>query len=207
MTPSTLGLETASQTQGFADIIPADTVVTLVTQIRPGNTGIENLLKRTAAGNALMLDVVFTVLEGPFDKRKIYGNFVFEGMTSGHGKAGEISRAFFRAVFEAQHGIDPNNSTPATIARRANATLAGFHGATFLAKVGIQKGTQKPDGTFYRDKNIVAKVLRPGDTGYQKLDQPPPMPIERSGPMGAMFETPTPTSASTVPAITKPTWA
>jgi hypothetical protein len=61
--------------------------------------------------------------------------------------------------------------------------LAGFNGATFLATLEVEVGSQRPDGSGrYRDKNIIGKILRVGDKGYRKLDQPPPMPIERSAP-------------------------
>ena len=39
----------------------------------------------------------------------------------------------------------------------------------------------RTDGN-YRDKNVIGKVLRVGDQGYRRLEQPPPMPIERSAP-------------------------
>jgi hypothetical protein len=208
MTPSGLGLEHAGVAQGF-DIIPAGTLVTLVMKIRPGNIGIEGLLKRTAKGDAEMLDAEFSVKGGEHDRRKLFANMLLDGTTPGHGKAAEISRAMLRAIFESAHGIDPNDNSPATMARRAGATLVGFNGATFLAVLEIEKGGKKPDGGNYKDKNIIGKVLRIGDQGYRRLDQPPPAPIERSTPPQA---TPPAAAANGSPAvaaaaIAKPAWA
>jgi hypothetical protein len=211
MTPNGLGLDTASQAQGF-DVIPAGTQVELVMNIKPGNIGIENLLKRTSKGDAEMLDVEFTIKGGEFDKRKIFANMLLDGTTSGHAKAGEISRSLLRAIFEAINAIDPKDSSPATTARRASATLAGFNGATFLATLEIEKGGKRSEGGFYKDKNIIGKVLRVGDPGYRKLEQPPPAPIERSTPPlhSATPGSPPPPNGSPAvapAAIAKPSWA
>ena len=46
-----LDLDTAKRNQGF-DAIPAGTQVELVMKIRPGNIGIEGLLKRTSKGDS-----------------------------------------------------------------------------------------------------------------------------------------------------------
>jgi hypothetical protein len=209
MTPNGLGLETANKTQGF-EVIPAGTLVALVMSIRPGNIGIENLLKRTSKGDAEFLDVEFTVKDGEFDRRKLFANLLLDGCTAGHGKAGEISRSLLRAVFEAVNAIDPNDSSPATMARRASATLAGFQGASFLCTLEIETGGKRPDGEAYKDKNIIGKVLRLGDQGYRKLEQPPPTPIQRSTP--PLHSANPPPASNGTPAvapaaIAKPSWA
>jgi hypothetical protein len=209
MTPNGLGLESANKDQGF-EVIPAGTLVELVMKIRPGNIGIESLLKRTSKGDAEYLDVEFIVSAGDYDKRKIFANMLLDGCTSGHAKAGEISRSMLRAIFEAVHGIDPNDNNPATTTRRAGATLVAFNGATFLATLEIEKGSKKPDGSFYKDKNVIGKVLRVGDVGYRKLEQPPPSPIERSTPPIHPANPPTSTNGTPAvapAAIAKPSWA
>jgi hypothetical protein len=210
MTPNGLGLEDASKVQGF-EIIPAGTLVEMVLKIRPGNIGLENMLKRTSKGDAEFLDLEFTIRGGEFDKRKIFANMILDGVTPGHTKAGEFSRSLLRAIYEAAHGIDPNDSTPATLARRAGVTLADFSGATFLCTLEIEKGGKRPDGNgFYKDKNVIGKVLRIGDQGYRKLEQPPPAPIERSTPPLHPAASPTPgagTPAAATAAISKPSWA
>jgi hypothetical protein len=205
-----LGLESASAAQGF-DVIPAGTQVMLVMKIRPGTIGIENMLNPTAKGDAKFLEAEFTVVGGDFDKRKLFANMLLDGTTTGHARAGEISRAMLRAIFEAVNGLDPNDSSPATMTRRADATLAGFNGATFLATLEIEKGGKKPDGGFYKDKNIISKVLRLRDQGYRKLDQPPPAPIPRDVPPQPAQTPITPaangTPAPAFAAIAKPSWA
>jgi hypothetical protein len=204
MTPNGLGLETASATQGF-DLIPDGAQVALEMAIRPGNgIGIEGLEKRTSKGDATYLDTVFTVKGGEYNGRKIYANMLLDGTTAGHAKAGEISRQTLRAIFEAAHGIDPNDNSAATVARRASASLSGFNGATFLATVSIEKGGKRPDGSgTFKDKNTLGRVLRVGDYGYRRLDQPPPTPIAHPAPPTAPHGSP----GAVVGTISKPAWA
>src|SRR5262245_14449399 len=204
MTPSGLALESANKAQGF-DIIPAGTLAELHMKIRPGNIGIEGLLKRTSKGDAEFLDAAFTIKGGEFDKRKIFAFQLLNGTTAGHAKAAEITRALLRAIFEAVNAIDPRDESPETDARRNAVTLASLNGATFLATLEVEMGGLRPDGNGrYRDKNVIGKILRVGDKGYRKLDQPPPMPIERSPPpattAGGSGGTPAPTP------IERPHW-
>jgi hypothetical protein len=207
MTPNGLGLDTANRTQGI-EVIPAGTQVELVMKIKAGTTGLEDLLKRSSNGESEGLDCEFTVRGGEFDGRKLFDWMTLKGTKAGHATAGEISRSKLRAIFEAVHGIDQNDNTPATIARRANATLADFNGATFLATVEIERGGKRPDGGNYRDKNIIGKILRIGDQGYRRLEQPPPQPIVRSAPPQPQTSAaPGGTPAMAAPPIARPTWA
>jgi hypothetical protein len=208
---SGLGLDRANPTQG-RELIPSGTTVELVMAIRPGSIGEEGLCKRSANGKAEMLDTVFTVRGGPWDGSKIYDNMVIRGTEAGHATAWEISAAKLRAILEAVHGLDPSDNSPAAVARRASATLAGFHGATILATVEIEKGGKRPDGGNYKDRNVLGKILRIGDTNYRRLDQPPPAPIQRSEPPvqpqpGAAATAPHGSPAVAPAPIAKPKWA
>jgi len=177
-----LNLSTASKTQG-REVVPAGTLVPLVTKIRPGTIGVEGLCKRSSKGDSEGVDFEFTVKGGEHDGAKIYAFQILDGTTAGHAKAAGITRALLRAIYEAVNAIDPKDESPEADARRNSATLAGFNGATFLATLDVEPGGQRPDGNgHYRDKNVIGKILRVGDKGYRRLDQPPPMPVERSAP-------------------------
>jgi hypothetical protein len=73
-----------------------------------------------------------------------------------------------------------------------------------LAELAIERGGEKPGGGKYPDKNIISKVLRLGDAGYRKIDQPPPAPIERSAPPNTNNNG---SPAGSPTAIAKPRWA
>src|SRR5215831_12036362 len=203
-----LDLSTANKTQGL-EVIPAGTLVTLVMKIRAGTIGVEGLCKRSSKGDSEGVDVEYIVKGGDHDGRKLYAFQLLDGTTAGHAKAAEITRALLRAIFEAVNAIDPKDETPEADARRNSATLAGFNGATFLATLEVEPGGQRPDGNGrYRDKNVIGKVLRVGDKGYKKLDQPPPMPIERSAPPATTGTPAAPAGAPAVAptAIARPHW-
>jgi hypothetical protein len=205
----TLGLNTASENQGL-EVIPPGTLVTLVMKIRSGSIGLEGMCKRSSKGSSEGLDAEFTVLGDKYDGRKVFSFMVLEGTTDGHAKAGEITRALLRAIFEATHGIDPKDVSPETDAKRASATIVGFNGATFLCTLEVEHGSQRPEGGRYRDKNVIGKVLRVGDKDYRKLDQPPPAPIERSAPPQSPPASAAPrdgTPAQAILPIGRPDWA
>jgi hypothetical protein len=205
-----LNLSTANKTQGF-EVIPAGTLVTLVMKIRAGTIGAEGLCKRSSKGDSEGVDIEYTIKGGEHDGRKFYAFQILDGTTAGHAKAAEITRALLRAIYEAVNAIDPKDESPETDARRNSATLAGFNGATFLATLEVEAGGARPDGNGrYRDKNVIGKILRVGDKGYRRLDQPPPMPIERSAPpatTAGSTAAPDGTPALAPTAITRPHWA
>jgi hypothetical protein len=83
-----------------------------------------------------------------------------------------------------------------------------------LATLDVEKGGKRKDGDgFYKDKNTIGKVLRLGDKGYRRLDQPPPTPIQRDTPPQPLTPgaTAAPTAngspAAAVAAIQQPSWA
>jgi hypothetical protein len=203
-----LNLSTANKNQGL-EVIPAGTLVTLMMKILPGTIGVEHLCKRSSKGDSEGVDTEYLIMGKEYEGRKIRAFQLLDGVTAGHAKAAEITRALLRAIFEAINAIDPKDVSPETDARRDGATLAGLNGATFLATLDVEFGGPRKDGNgHYRDKNVIGKVLRVGDKGYCRLDQPPPMPIERSAPP-AMPATPAPdgTPASAPTAIARPHWA
>jgi hypothetical protein len=202
-----LNLGSANKTQGL-EVIPVGTLVTLVMKIRAGTIGVENLCKRSSKGDSEGVDVEYTIKGGEHDGRKLYAFQLLDGTTAGHAKAAEITRALLRAIYEAVNAIDPNDASPEADVRRNSATLVGFNGATFLATLEVEVGGSRPEGGRYRDKNVIGKILRVGDKGYRRLDQPPPMPIERSAPpatAGAGAPSGTPPVSPT--AIEPPHWA
>ena len=135
---------------------------------------------------------------------------ILNGTTAGHAKAGEISRAKLRAIFEAVNGIDPNDNSPATVARRANAALARFQRCDISSRRwrSSAAASGRTVTAIIRDKNVIGKILRVGDQGYRRLEQPPPQPIERSAPpQPQTAAAPGGTPAMAAPAIARPSWA
>jgi hypothetical protein len=178
------------------ELIPADTVATVQLTIRPGGAGQGGLLVRSKDGLCEMLDMEFVVVDGPHAKRKLWERAIIKGTTDGHAKAAEISRGKLRAILESARGIKPNDTSKEAREART-AELGDFDGLRFIAKIGIEKGRPKNDGSSenYADRNHIAAVITPDRRDWHAVEQVP-------RPAGSVAGD----SAVVVP-ISKPAWA
>lgn len=153
----------ADQQRG-GELIPDKTIAKLVMSIRPGGAGPGGWLTYSSTSDAEYISGEFTVLEGPFARRKLWQNFVITGGKTndkGQSIAGEISRATLRAILESSRNINPSDMSPAACEKRRVQSFEEFDGMEFLARIGIQKGK---DG--YEDKNKISVVITPDKKEY-----------------------------------------
>jgi hypothetical protein len=75
-----------------------------------------------------------------------------------------------------------------------------FDGIKFQAKIGIEKGKKKTDGSneMYRDKNVLAAIVTRDKPGYRG-------PFDQDPPSGGGPSSPPPASAAAP--VAKPAWA
>jgi hypothetical protein len=184
--------------QANLDLIPHGTIATVQLTIRPGNAGEGGLLKRSANGLCEMLDCELVVADGPHVKRKFWENMILAGTSDGHAKAAVVSRMRLRTILESARGIRPDDMSPEARAKRT-VELKDFDGMCFIAKIGIEKGRPKNDGSGdYADKNILAAVVTPDKKEWHQV-------VQMSDPP---FDGGNAAAAAPVPAaITKPGWA
>ena len=148
--------------------IPEGTIAPVHMTVRPGNSGEGGWLKRSKSGESMALDVEFTIVEGPFAKRKFWGLFTLEGTTEGHQKAADISASRLRAILESARGIRPDDeSEPAKAGRRMNG-WGDFDGIRFIAKIGIEKAKE---GSGFKDKNSLEAAITPDRKAWVKVEQ------------------------------------
>jgi hypothetical protein len=165
---------TAAPQQREFDLIPAGTIVTVQLTVRPGGAGEGDLLKRSQDGNCEMLDLEFVVVDGKHAKRKFWERMVVAGTTDGHKTAAEISRGKLRAILESARGIKSDDiSDEARKARTAG--FQDFDGLRFMAKIGVEKGKPRNDGTGenYADRNVLAMVITPDRKDWHATEQAP----------------------------------
>jgi hypothetical protein len=193
---TTLNLNDAGPQRSF-DLIPAGTIVTVQMLIRNGGVGEDGWLKRSADGGSEGLDCEFTVVDGEYAKRKIWQLMLLNGTSDGHSKAGEISRAFLRAVLESARDIKPNDVSEAAQSKR-KAEIADFQNLRFIARIGIEKSK---DPT-YPDKNRLQAVT-PDEKQWKAVEQ---LPVQMGLP-GVPAGAGAPASAKPAQAITRPDWA
>jgi hypothetical protein len=189
------------------DLIPHGTVATVVMHIRPGGAGEDGLLKRSKNGDCEMLDIEYAVVDGEFARRKFWENQIVEGTTPGQKDMASACRGTRKAILQSARGIKEGDQSPQARAAYM-ADLKDFDGLMFMAKIGIEKGGPKKDGSGenFPDKNILAAVITPGKAEWHPITQAPP--LNGSGGNSGNVATPgSPAPASGNPPITPPDWA
>lgn len=187
-----------AETQREGGLIPDGTVAPVHLTVRPGNSGEGGWLKRSKTGESMALDCEFTVVDGPFAKRKFWSLFTVEGTTDGHAKAAEISASRLRGILESARGIRPDDeSEAAKNARRLN-SWGDLDGIRFVAKIGIEKGKEG-----YKDKNTLAAAVTPDRQAWSKVEQI----AKPAGTVNTIGQAAQAAVANAAAAAGKPAWA
>jgi hypothetical protein len=160
-------------------VIPDGTFCALRMTLRPGGENIAGcsehdigLFKASLTSDVIYLDAEFTVISGPHEGRKLWQNFSVAGGKVGEdgvSKAWNIAKAALRAMVDSALGLDPKDMSDAAKAKRALRGFRDLDGIEFLAKIGVERGGQAPDGSTYADKNRIAHVVVPGEPQYAAL--------------------------------------
>ena len=127
----------------------------------------------------------------------------------GHAQAAEISRGVLRAILESARGIKPDDLSDQARARRT-ADLKDFDNIIFVARIGIEKGKPRNDGSgeSYPDKNVIAVIITPDKKDWHPVDQPPPFNGGSGAGATVAPSSPSPDPAAPhTPGVKKPVWA
>jgi hypothetical protein len=189
---SAFDFNTASEQRDY-DVIPDKTVAVVQLKIRDGNAGPDGLLKRSKSGECEGLDCEFTVVEGPYAKRKFFSFNVLSGTTDGHAQAADITKSRLRAILESARNIKPQDVSEAAKKARV-AELRDFDGIRFIARIGVE-----PAKGDYKAKNILAAVITPDQKEWRPIEQVD-QPLMHATPAAGA-------KASESLAIKKPEWA
>jgi hypothetical protein len=149
------------------DLIPDGTFAKVRMNIRPGGTNgampmDAGLLKASRSSDAKLLDCEFTVVEGPFARRKFWQMFTVSGGKlddKGQSKGWNISKATFRAMIDSALGLDPRDESPGAKQKRVLQGLKQLDGIVFAARVMVEPSSDPQ----YKDANKLANVVLPGE--------------------------------------------
>jgi hypothetical protein len=158
-----LDFNTAAEQQ-YGELIPAGTACKVMMNVRPGQAGPEGWLTPSQTSNVLLLNAEFTILEGPFARRKFWQNLPFSGgqlNAKGESKSGEITRTALRAMIESSRNIHPYDMSDSAMNARRVQSFKVFDGIVFAAVVGIKKGDKG-----YPDRNTLQSVITPKHKEY-----------------------------------------
>lgn len=180
-------------------LIPPKTLAKVIMAIRPGGyddpsqgwTG--GYATRSEKTGAIYLNAKFTILEGPFAKRVVFGLI---GLSSPKGPEwSNIGRSFLRAILNSARGIHPVDNSPQAQSARRIKGFSDLDGVEFVARIDVEKD-QNGD-----DKNVIKAAIQPDHKEYAAVMG---QPVRMSSPASATQQSATP-SAPAVP--TRPAWA
>jgi hypothetical protein len=186
-------------------LIPPKTLAKVIMTIRPGGyddatqgwTG--GYATRSEKTGSVYLNAKFTILEGPFAKRVVFGLI---GLYSPKGPDWtNMGRSFLRAILNSARGIHPADQTPHGQTARRIRGFADLDGVELVVRIDVEKDQNG------ENKNVVKAAIQPDSKEYAAL-------------MGAVSRAPLPTGgfSSSAPAAhaapapapavpTRPTWA
>jgi hypothetical protein len=181
------------------DLIPDGTVATVSINIRAGGVGEDGMLKRSNNGQCEMLDLEFIVLDGTYKNRRFWNNLILEGTTDGQKKMAIDSVGMLKAILDSALGLLPTDVSPEARAART-VSVKAFHGMSFIAKIGVERGGPKKEGGTWPDKNCLAGVITKDKKEWHPVEQPPP--FNGGGGSGGA-----PSAAPSAAPIQRPDWA
>ena len=144
------------------EVIPARTIAVVQIAVRPGGGSYGGWLRPsnkkdpiTGQSTSQGLDLEFTVVEGPYNKRKFWQLLTLEE-SNGNTQAHDISMETLRAIIESARGVLPNDESEDAKAKRSITGWGDLHGLRFVAQIGVRP----PEGN-YPAKNTLAGVITP----------------------------------------------
>jgi hypothetical protein len=154
----------------IGELIPDGTFAKIKMTIRPGglngSTPMDaGLLKASQSSDAKMLDCEFTVMAGPYIRRKFWQMFTVAGGKldeKGQSKGWNISKSAFRAMVDSALGLDPKDESPPTKQKRIIQGLKQLDGIVFAARIMVEPASNPQ----YKDQNRLANVVLSGDPQY-----------------------------------------
>ncbi|SFC00399.1 hypothetical protein [Tropicimonas isoalkanivorans] len=176
--------------QSNTNLIPKGTLAKVRLTIRPGgfddpSQGWTGGYATRGSTGAVYLNGEFTVLEGPYARRKI---FTLIGLHSPKGPDwANMGRSLVRGMLNSARGISDKDTSPeAQAARRING-FADLDGLEFVARIDIGSDAMGEDKNEIRaavtpDHRDYAQVMGTAGHGYQPPSQPAPQPAAASQP-------------------------
>ena len=197
----------AEDQRDFA-LIPPKTLAKVIMAIRPG--GYDDPSQGWTGGyatcsdktGAVYLNAKFTILDGPFAKRVVFGLI---GLYSPKGPDWtNMGRSFLRAILNSARGIHPADQSPQAQTARRIRGFPDLDGIEFVARIDVEKDQNG------EDKNVVKAAIQPDHKSYQALMGAPTRAPAATGGFGS--GTPSAPAAVSAPAAapsvsTRPTWA
>ena len=195
--------------QDNANLIPKGTLAKVRLTIRPGGfddpaQGWTGGYATRGAGGAVYLSGEFTVLEGPYARRKI---FTLIGLYSPKGPDwANMGRSLIRGMLNSARGISGKDASPQAQAARRIGGFADLDGIEFVARIDVG------DDTNGEQKNEIRGAVTPDHRAYAQLVGSAPMaPTAAYGSPSGVPQAPAAAPHAPAPAAPgvprRPSWA
>ena len=148
-------------------LIPKGALAKVRLFIRPGGhndpakgwTG--GYARRSADTGAVYLDCEYSVLDGPYARRKLW---TLIGLHSEKGDAWmKMGRAFIKGILNSAHGLRAEDDSRAAQAKRRIESFADLDGLEFVAKIDVERDDRQGE------KNVVKGAVGPEHKDYAAL--------------------------------------
>ena len=190
--------------QSNSNVIPKGTLAKVRLTIRPGgfddpSQGWTGGFAKRAATGAVYLDAEYTVVDGPYARRKIWSLI---GLYSPKGPDwANLGRSLIRGILNSARGISDKDNSPEAQARRRINGFGDLDGLEFVARIDIGQDTNGDD------KNEVRGAVAPDHRDYAALMGTVALPIGTATPQQT-----TPAARPSQPASApgnagRPSWA
>jgi hypothetical protein len=179
-------LNKAPSQQQF-ELIPNGTMAVVRGTIKKGQHGEGGYETSSAKTDAKYLAMEFTIMNGPFIRRRFWSNLTVSGGQLddlGNSKGANVSRAVMRAMIESARGLDSRDFSPEGCKKRDVKTYEEFDGIVFATTIVIEKSKNQA----YKDKNVLGTIITAERVEYQPLMDSDPkylMPPEGGAKFGA----------------------
>jgi hypothetical protein len=190
------------------ELSPDGTFARVARTIRPGGLNGATpadggVLKASNSSDAKLLDCEFTVVEGPYARRKFWQNFTVAGGKvdeKGQSKGWNVAKSAFRAMIDSALGLNPKDDSAAAKQKRVIQGLRQLDGIVFVARIMIEPASS----SNYKDANKLANVVTPDEPQYAAVMRGEAVPPEPVNAKPRKVEAPVSAPAWATPATAAP---
>jgi hypothetical protein len=188
------------------ELIPDGAFAKVTMTVRPGGVDGHGDLDRgllkasnVPGSDVLSLDCEFTVVEGPYARRKFWQSFTVSGGKvdeKGASMGWNITKRILRGMIDSALGLDPKDESDAAKTKRQLRGLADLSGITFVAKILVEPNKDNR----YPDTNKLDRPVLPNEKEWQAVmngEEIPPSPSQRRSA----------SAAPSAPSQTAPAWS
>lgn len=189
------------------NLMPRGTLAKVRLTIRPGGfddpaQGWTGGYATQGSSGAVYLNAEYTVLEGPFARRKVFGMI---GLYSPKGPDwANMGRSLIRGILNSARGLSDKDTSPQAQAARRISGFADLDGLEFAARIDIGQDTNG------EEKNDIRTALTPNHKEYAAImGTAPRMPVPPPAPAPVPTSQPAPAAqpAGRPAGSARPSWA